>query len=726
MTTKKILSALVAVAIAAMMPLSVFANYDPVTDTYSNGFIGAIDDWINKEEAGLTSWFAGRDYNSVYKSLRYANVFNTDGSGKYYYGNSGAKSSGATYDFLYGGGDTYNTTTNSYTTYKVLNTTNNSWYNPITNNYQTINNIQYSPTYNTYHITNNEYNTYITNNITYVSYYIVDPVEELSWYYEIYYMLPDGRNTYNLQPEDVWGQYFIYDATNYREVAEDDGTTLALLHFDGNLQDSSSHNCNVSYSTGANYNFAQSDFTGALYWNDGLEHQLNITLPENLDGDFTVEGRVNVLQPGEKVLQQCKDGIWVDAPLFRITGRSFNDLEAMKSYIADTYSELFDINTLEWIKGTWYVWINSADFLYPLRICSLPIVSVGAVSLVFTSEYSLFSGNVTTLDNEPFQASTNNNNGSYTVLNTRTVDVNNFTKYFPPTKTISEFKVSGAYTFAVVRKDNVLHYYINGLEVYTDESTGDLGNVISLNGRSDTVAMFDELRVSNKALYTDTYTPSAQPFDTNLVLVVPETGSETQLAIKSNVPVANLRVGGVRPTYPSNGDVYVYLENDVVRDVQQYQVDGWYSVTATIYENGAWTPFNGKDLSAYVDTEPSPGGGSGGGTDPTPSPGPGGDSGGDGDGGDEDEGGVLDLLEKLFGGLIDAITALIGGAVSLLTGVLGGLVDLLTTLLSFVTGFTDFLTASFAFLPADMLAALSAGIILMVVIAVVKFIGGFL
>lgn len=745
---KKALSIVLAFVMAvSMVPtasaLTPSAQWQFYRDIYDD-----ISDWLNSHEVTSKFWAGGgmtrgggagrRDYYTApgdSATPKYGTGVNPSvPSGPYTGVPTGG--SGATNNYTFNGGTTTRysifkpTTNNSYTT----NYYDYQWYNPVTNNYQQITydtDLYYSPTYNTYHITNNEYNTYITNNNTYITYYIVDPVEELSWYYEIYYALPDGRNSYDLEAKDVWGQYFFYDAVNYQEVAEDDGTTLALLHFDGNLLDSSSHNCNVTYETGANYNFAESDFTGALYWNDGVEHKLNITLPENLDGDFTIEGRVNVLNPGSYKFQRNTGDGWVDIPL--ADSPNIDKVYSLSDYpdyssSRELFCYFFDISD-DSISLYYGKDFESGTCKHPLRYWTAPLLSVGGQICLFDCDYYEYKSLRVnrSFNDEPILFMDTSllymKGRSNTVLS-----IDNVTNVFYDDIHISAFNVSGPYNFAVVRSGDTLHYYVNGLEVYSCESSGDLGNVVSLQGFEDTQVMYDELRVSNKALYTDTYTPSAQPFDTNLVLVVPESGSETSIAVKSNVPVGNLRVGGVRPTYPGNGDVYVYLENDVVRDVQQYQVDGWYSVTASIYEDGAWTPFNGKNVSNYVVYEPDPDSPD---PTPTPSPGPGGTStpetpGGGGTGGDDDDGGIWDFLSDLFGGLIDMLASLVGGAVKMLAGVLGGLVDLFKSLLSFVSGFTDFLTAAFGFLPVEMLQALSAGIILMVIIAIIKFIGGFL
>lgn len=617
----------------------------------------------------------------------------TGGSGDYgYFG--GASSSGAGTDHIYtgigeGGATSY---------YQAVNSVNNTWYNPVTCNYSTTLNMSYSPTYNTYHIEDNEYNSYVIDNVNYVSYYITENETGSTWYYEIYYQLPDGRYSYDLTAEEVWGTYFIYDAVNYDEVVEDDGTTLALLHFDGNILDSSAHNNAVTYTQNASYNFIDSDFTSALSWSDSQAHKMTVALPENLSGDFTIEGRIKISDTATLGDYVCVAG-------------------ASSGYYYEQFvganEETKARSRIEQILGTGGSYSKSASGLLTYTKNGAfqnygngpgrPVISLG------DSSYSvyLFRGNGTF----------NHNYNSYKAI------------YYPQTGDILFLPVGSAssgyeysqtldqhISFAFVRSGDTVTYYENGLKKYSYDFTRESNNVLYLRSTAGQSIVFDELRVSNKALYTDTYTPSSQPFDTNLVLVLPKSGELNQIAVKSNIAVSDLRVGGVRPTYPSNGDVYVYLENDVVKDVQQYQIDGWYSVDACIYEGDAgWTSLANYDLSAYVSEAPEGEGDSGGSGDAGGSgDSGGGDSSGSGDVGGSDDAGVLgELISSIFGGVVDAISA-----------ALKGLLSIFTALIEFCTGFGSFLRSAFTFIPSEIISVITAGITLMVILAIIKFIRG--
>jgi len=618
----------------------------------------------------------------------------TGGSGNYGYMGE-ATSSGADTNYIYtgigdGGGTNY---------YQAVSSINNTWYNPVTFNFSSTINMSYSPTYNTYHIEDNEYNSYVIDNVNYISYYITEKETQSTWYYEIYYQLPDGRYSYDLTAEEVWGTYFLYDAVNYDEVVEDDGTTLALLHFDGNILDSSAHNNAVNYTSNASYNFIDSDFTSALSWSDSTAHTMTVALPEPLSGDFTIEGRIKVSDASDKVFTTYLP----NGDLFDNTTKTYTydvSLSGRKTFMETRLGSggSYSVNpTTSYLE---YIVTGESDWI---------ISGIGS-GVLFLDGESFFKGN-------------ESEKRVYSGCKGFTPNVSSYnTIYFSnvaPFETIYSYSqtLDEVLSFAFVRSGDTVTYYENGLEKYSFEYAGTDCETLTLESTAKQSIVFDELRVSNMALYTDTYTPSSQPFDTNLVLVLPDQGEVNQIAVKSNTSVADLRVGGVRPTYPSNGDVYVYLEEDVVKDVQQYQTDGWYSVDACIYEEDAgWTSFANYDLSAYVSEAPEEdddGSGSGGA----------GDSGNTGDGsGDSSGGGDLNLgTDGILGELISAV---FGGVVSAITAALQGLLSIFTALIEFTTGFGSFLRSAFVFIPGEIMSVITAGITLMVVLAVIRFIRG--
>lgn len=687
---KRNLSFILAIILAfSIFPCSSFSANDS-----SNTYSSFLSRYIDFNEASLSAGlvlFRGDDYENVYSSLRFLTTGSSDGD--FHFGGTGAASSGAQNNYVYN-------TTNNYNYYSVFNKTENNeyvYYNPVINNYSTINNIRFSPSYQTYYIEGEDYNSYIVNNVTYISYYITETETASTWYYEIYYLLPDGRNSYDLTAEEVWGTYFIYDAINYDEVIEDDGTTLALLHFDGNIQDSSSFGNSVEYITNASYNFIDSDFTSALSWSDSNSHELLINLPGTITGDFTVEGRIKI-----------SDSVLSTGEIYDLDNN--NKLIGTDSSIPCTTESKAKREMIDCLGdgGTY----DSENYKYTVSGNYERVITGSGVGIInFDTPYetyNAFKGNGSS--SKLYSSAYGRWYGDYVYYSVSGL-IDTLYSY---SQTLDQF-----ISFAFVRSGDTVTYYENGLEKYSYEFDVNPIQSIILNSTAKQSVVFDELRVSNCALYDGTYTPRQQPFDTNLVLVLPAAGTTNQIAVKSNVAVAGLRVGGVRATYPSNGDVYVYLEDDVVKDVQQYQTDGWYSVDACIYASFGWTSLSNYDLSEYVVEAPEDSSGSGdsGGS----SSGDSGASGGSSDSGSSSSGdsslgsdGILgDLISSVFGGVAEAIS-----------GAFKGLLSIFTSLLEFCTGFGSFLGEAFVFIPSDIISVLTAGITLIVILSIIKFIRG--
>lgn len=234
--------------------------------------------------------------------------------------------------------------------------------------------------------------------------------------------------------------------------------------------------------------------------------------------------------------------------------------------------------------------------------------------------------------------------------------------------------------------------------------------------------LYDEIRLSKGVLYTSNYTPRTEIFDTNLVMVPPQNPKENDLAIKSNVPVSDYRVGGVRPTYPTEGYVYVYLEENVIKDIQQFQNGNWVSVEGSIYKNGEWVDAKNYDLSGITLEPPDDGEGEGG-------------EGGEGEGGEGGEGSDnpedSSFWDKVFGTLGDALSTIFKAVATLFASLVEGVATLVTSILSVFTdfsglaaGFSSFLSEVFPFLPPEITSLLVLAISLSIAMAVIRFLKG--
>lgn len=500
------------------------------------------------------------------------------------------------YKVYSGKSTTYNNTTYNntkkqtfYNEYKTENNYKYEWYNPITNNYDITNEYHYNQTYNTfnyttYDVTNNyTTNYYIQDNRTYVSYYIVnenkDSGEKEETYLEIYYKLPDGRSSYDLKASDIKGTYFPSKYSKYVSNAEDDGKTLGLWHLDGNLKDSSFWN-NTPGSSNTN------KFTDGLYTNGKI-----FSDDEN---DFLELKLDKVKLPSSWTLEWCEyiPKIDLSVPKYPVSDYYYNNLYSLPytsknsagSFLHDELSQDTHYNiVLRGILGTpdGTLYSPSVDSFVPYAIvCSggnYKFYKNGALQ----SSYSVDDFGINYL------ASTTDSMGN---LQSRALSGANF-KFKGIDVTSNSIKF--------YEPDEPVFYVRDSK--YLTSSGGYHYNHARFNYclRPHSNAIIDEVRLSNTALYTgSSYTPSMQPFTTNTALTVPENPQKHEISFKTNTKLGNVRFGGVRQTYPTNGSIYVSLsDKQIVDSVQQYQNDGWYEIEGAVYFNNYWTPLKGFDLS---------------------------------------------------------------------------------------------------------------------------------
>ena len=545
---------------------------------------------------------------------------------------------------------TYSTGETKY--YQIDNTTNKTLnfttWNQQTNNYTynsyTYNNVTYNNEYNyyTYDIDNHYY--YVTYNVNYVNIIYPDGTqdEDGNDNYDsvnIFFKLPDGRNSYDLDPEDIYGTYFVYNVVPYQSIPEDDGVTLGLWHLDGDLKDSSANNGAYSFRSTLS-TFLDIDDT----WGKGLASYSGST---GSSGTYYFDSAIDEL-----------DEYTIEFRVFVNSGTLEIGLPYYKSY---TYK-----------PG----WQGSSGYYPALSLSAGQWYSVAFVR--YGDTFSVYSNGIL------------------------------------------------FYSFDLTTVGDVI-------ESETDTTTIKWSfSRINFSSSSSVKIMVDEVRYSNKALYTSNYTYSLQPFDTNQVLVPPADPVEYDIGVFSGYDVPEYRIGGVRPTYPTNGFVWVYLEDDVVQSVQQYQIDGWYSVDARIYVDGTWQDvkgFNLKDAKFEEDSSPEPtptptpdpGG-------PTPTPDPGGPTPSPSPGGD----GEIDTSEpgwfdKFLSMLFDGLTALFQTIGVVLGSMLTGIISLLTQVVSGLTQivglggeFTTVIGDLFGWLPSEMQLVVVAGFSVLIFVGLLK------
>lgn len=413
-----------------------------------------------------------------------------------------------------------------------------------------------------YDAVKNEYTVVTNENIT----YIVEPqilYTQIS--YDLsgntiteryYYNLPDGRNTWDMKESDIYGVPMLYDYTNYKSVAEDDGTEF-LFHFDGDIKDASFNNISYIYSS-PTYNFSDTgNFSQGLVWNSG-NPRITITNPLISTDDYTEEYRIYIPN--------------------------------IQSWIA---TQNLSTGTLKDTNGT-----SIAD-------CG----NYAERSIFYNGLFGIYSRAY--INNKSYGMCDGTGGGTATA--------NNSIAYFAfgnqDSQTIAnpiQIPTGGWVTIAIEKLGNILTLYVNGQNVKTHTFVSSLHlttrRYSGLHGGTNPAQavpyiIIDEFRLTNRAIYKGNYVPATMPFTTNLVHVLPEDETIKKngfVAIKSNITVTDVRWGGVKPTYPKLGSTYFSMINTVVESVQQYDGSDWLPVQGAVYNNGEWSELIGFNTKIYT------------------------------------------------------------------------------------------------------------------------------
>lgn len=73
------------------------------------------------------------------------------------------------------------------------------------------------------------------------------------------------------------------------------------------------------------------------------------------------------------------------------------------------------------------------------------------------------------------------------------------------------------------------------------------------------------------------------------------------LAVRTNLAISGYQIGGVRPSYPKTGLVYVMVENSRITSLQQYNGSAWIAVDGRIWTGSRWVPCSSFDVFTLKD-----------------------------------------------------------------------------------------------------------------------------
>lgn len=507
-----------------------------------------------------------------------------------------------------------NTGTPSYQS--VLNTTNNTFYDMSRDYTYTYNTAYYNNTYNSYYIpvTYNDvdYNYFITyaptyTNITYIVDGCGDPSQAVSNNY--YFQLPDGRNSYDLTADEVFGIPLAGEVINYDAVPENDNC-VALYHFDGNIVDVSGNGNTAKFADGTVPQYISSSSFGKhlMLTNRG---RFSLTLPEALEAPYTIEFRVNYgqYQSFFPISSELKNPAVRDFYISdrRVTHSGSSSLylnnevfiKALKQYLVfHNYYAFYFAGLDEGARKNrfGYYWETGGLYFYDFPSVTNYYAKDKSGNFISIST-SLLSSNYDTCFIET------ENKYSAEKLTGQSFNYGSFSSNSSIPIPLGQWV-----NMAIVNDGSTVKYYMNGVEFTPPsnwvESTGSVDYLSFYGSPGFTYSYYDELRISKGALYTENYTPASAPFDIPMALVLPSEKTEGAIAVKSAVAVNNVRLGGVRPSYPAQGDVYISLDADKkVTSCQQYQSGTWTECQGSVCKDDNWVELTGYSFAGQVVNE---------------------------------------------------------------------------------------------------------------------------
>lgn len=481
----------------------------------------------------------------------------------------------------------YDNDTNNYnytSNQTYYNTDNSRYYISIDNStdeYYLVD-VQYSPTFVT---VNYEYNT-TNNNIT-------NNYGDVTNVY--YYELDDGRNSYTLTVSEALGIDSGYDVVNY-ELVPDDPNTLSLQHFDSSYDDSSAFG-RTFYSENRSTSYVDSgDFGKAVKLTSGSAAGVSIpglSSNSSLQIDFRAYfddiSSMSVFLGDSNLLGDISPRYWDVVTSYANDGAAYQDKYMNAKLVVGTYahdeiitgtkttSELigdnFFTDSTPVVNGS--VPTSADDSGYYVTDTLIGYGSYGSPGL-YSSE-RVKQVNVTavnsyraTYDVDNYKVDTYRAYASDGV--SLDVDISNYENQWV--------------SFRIVISGGHLYYFVNGDLVGSGAFSMPSADKVYV--KSAGTVYLDELRVSTGSLVsTSAYNPAAAPYDTNMVLALPDTLSPMTIYVRHQTPVNGWRIGGVRPSAPATGFFYLPLHSDYTGSQPQiYDGSNWIDVDAVVSADG--------------------------------------------------------------------------------------------------------------------------------------------
>lgn len=463
---------------------------------------------------------------------------------------------------------------NYYNNWNVNNPGSSSNYNIISyNSDDDVYNINYvyeGDTYN-YSFSNSYYtsstNSYmfdLTNNttMTMINNYNSTQIIYNDAQQDLYYMLPDGRDSYNLTEEEAKNGYKTSLSVGSYENTYDSADLRFLYHFDHNIYDSAYPvNSVLSFSKGS-----------VNYVSDG-----------NFNSAISIEGSSDI--------SVNTSGLYYSFRFYPV----INDYFSLSINGTDIFERQSQIDTtydyVEWVQntsGSTTSQLASGSTAFTIVLQANSTSNLQASAFPSVSGYTATLGTITTITtSQLYQRAAIYRRDAYTDTNTISTSTNQRTYNIINNKlyldTGSNLVNYGMWNFISIMSDGSV--FINGVDSQIDiDNTQNL----ELSFDNDGLFYFDEFFGNS---IDRSYIAPSIPYDSNINYYLPMEYENNKMLIQSIIRVNGWRFGGFRPSSAAIG--FVYSSTDElgnITSVQQYNGIEWVQVNAGIYNDylGIW------------------------------------------------------------------------------------------------------------------------------------------
>lgn len=167
-----------------------------------------------------------------------------------------------------------------------------------------------------------------------------------------------------------------------------------------------------------------------------------------------------------------------------------------------------------------------------------------------------------------------------------------------------------AYTISIVDSYGSVYsldFTFSDSQVTNSFSWGSLSySTFQLNAdRTQYIRITPNVGTTLEIKYIDIRPQSADPLTVEKISSVTLMDSDSlntpTLAVRSDIPVTNYQIGGVRPSAPYKGLVYAMVESGYITSLQIYDGQAWVSCDGRIWTGSRWIPYSSYNVITLSD-----------------------------------------------------------------------------------------------------------------------------